>query len=130
MYGKPHFACYYITLEKLISEKHHMANLYTVAARRLDGDKKEVLLRLANEEYESEAKLTNEYVRLFAAKPVPSVQEADEDITITELVRLTADCALHFSHMYKSAPNKRIADILKDSVQKNINQGYLLLLIL
>lgn len=127
MCHKPHFACYNITLKNLIDEKHRTAYLYTAAARKLSGDKRELMLRLAGEEQETEEKLKKEYIRLFSYMP-DEEKINPEEASVKELAAMAVSSAVHLSHMCLSAPDKKIADLLKESAEKSLNQGYLLLL--
>ena len=118
------------TLIQLIYDIKNKADLYTVAARNLSGDNKDLLMRIASEHNKTAHNLESICRDMFCHCNTPYKMAYENMVTIKDLIALETQDALHLSHMAKTAPNKLLFDAYTSMAQKATNHGYLLLLIL
>lgn len=128
MGGRLSMTGYNSTLLQLIQERHQMADMYIGASHSVKGEKKDLLLRLSQQERENIHRLESIYKELFCTLP-HSATALPIQTSINEMIMLETKSAIHLAHMSKSAPTKQLFILYKTMMQQSIQNGYMLLLL-
>ena len=128
MGGRLTLTGYNSTLLHLIQERQQMADWYHIASRDARGDKRDLLLRLCEQERDCTKQLEQVYRTLYCTMPHSATTPSPTHITINELIICETKSALRLSHLSKTAPTKQLFNLYKAMAQQSIQNGYLLLL--